>query len=245
MNENMEVLNVSSVKPIIDEIETQEIIDINEEEWHNDVVVNASSEKDENFDIFFDDLKEDVEGASTLISEILEKKKNIKDNEENIYKERENFNLEKIELEKRRLSECVKLQKMKLQEEEAQIKADIDVMNKELTLKEQSLKNEEQKLKSDKEQFDKYKEVEENKLLHDQEKLEVDRKQLERDKELNLQKLENYRKELEIDKEQFENYKKVEEEKLSLEQSNLNQRCERFKKIVEQFNKNFAKLPEE
>ena len=100
MNENMEVLNVSSVKPIIDEIETQEIIDINEEEWHNDVVVNASSEKDENFDIFFDDLKEDVEGASTLISEILEKKKNIKDNEENIYKERENFNLEKMEFEK-------------------------------------------------------------------------------------------------------------------------------------------------
>ena len=259
MNENMEVLNVSSVKPIIDEIETQEIVDINEEEWHNDAVISMSNdENEENFDIFFDNLSEDVEGASTLISEILEKKKSIKDNEENIYKERENFNLEKvefenykrsqienIELEKRRLAECVKLQKMKLQEEEAQIKADIDVMHKELTLEEESFKNEQQKLQKEKEQFDKYKEVEENKIMHEQQKLQTDREQLERDKEINRQKIENERKELEIEREQFDKYREVEEKRISLEQSNLNQRCERFKKIVEQFNKNFSKLPEE
>ena len=50
---------------------------------------------------------------------------------------------------------------------------------------------------------------------------------------------------MEAEKEQFEKYKEEEEKKLSLEKANLNQRCERFKKIVEQFNKNFAKLPEE
>ena len=133
MNENMELLSVSSIKPIIDGLEPQEITDIaselgEEEEWHNDAVVNVYSqgkdEKDadqESFDMFFDTLSTDVEGASTLISEILEKKRSIKDNEASINKERESFNqeklefekykssqLESVELEKRRLAECVK-----------------------------------------------------------------------------------------------------------------------------------------
>lgn len=262
MNENMEILNVSNVKPIIDTIEPQEIVDINEEEWNKDAVVNMTTmtqeKEEENYDLFFDNLSTDVEGASTLISEILEKKRSIKDNEENITKERETFNLEKqefekykntqienLDLEKRRFAECVKLQKIKFQEEEAQIKADADVMHKELTLKEQAVKIDQKKLQIDRDQFDKYREVEENKISHEKEKLEIDKQQLAKDKELSLQKLENERKELEAEKEQFEKFKEVEEKRISLEKANLNQRCERFKKIVQQFNKNFAKLPEE
>ena len=130
MNENIEVLNVSNVKPIMESIEPEEIIDIDEEEWHNDAVINMSTmnkeKEDENFDLFFDNLSTSVEGANTIISEIIEQKKTIKDNEESITKERANFNLEKmefekykkeqldnIEFEKRRLADCVKSEKLK------------------------------------------------------------------------------------------------------------------------------------
>ena len=48
MNENMEVLNVSNIKPIIDGLEPQEIEDIEESlEWHNDAVVNVYTEAKE------------------------------------------------------------------------------------------------------------------------------------------------------------------------------------------------------
>ena len=42
MNENIEVLNVSSIKPIIDGLEPQEVVDVNEEEWNKDAVINMS-----------------------------------------------------------------------------------------------------------------------------------------------------------------------------------------------------------
>ena len=54
MNENMEVLNVSNIKPIIDGLEPQEIEDIEESlEWHNDAVVNVYTEAKEMSDNSF------------------------------------------------------------------------------------------------------------------------------------------------------------------------------------------------
>lgn len=210
------------------------------------------------FDAYFDSLYDDVEGANNLISEIIEKKKSIKENEENINQIKESLAKDKIEfekfmesqkesleLERKQFEEYMKNQKNRLEEEEQEIKSDAEVKNRELQLKEDAMKIEREKLDADKEQFNKYKETEESKLSFEREKISNEQAQLEKDTLLSLQTIQNERKDLETEKEHFAQQKEAEEKKIAFEKENLAQSCAKFKQLVSQFNSSFAKLPED
>ena len=99
------VLNVAPTtldeKPVV----TEETISDTAEPMEKDDFVslenNGVEEQESNdFDAYFDSLYEDVEGANNLISEIIEKKKNIKENENSINQSKEELAKEKLDFEK-------------------------------------------------------------------------------------------------------------------------------------------------
>lgn len=211
-----------------------------------------------NFDVLFDSLYNDVNGANNFISDLIEQKKNVnsnkatlKEEEEKLLKEKEEFDKyiqiqkESIEKEKEQCKEFVRIQKNRIQNEEEKFNNDMDVARAERKLSEEALKNEEQKLNEAKEQFEKYKQIEEEKIKTDKEKLQTERQQFEKEKEIELEKIKNERKELQSQKDQFSRTKELEEKKLELESKNLSQSCARFKELVSQFNSGFQQLPED
>lgn len=211
-----------------------------------------------NFDVLFDSLYNDVNGANNFISDLIEQKKNVnlneaslKDENEKLLKEKEDFakymkaQKDAIEEEKRQCSEFVKTQKERIQNEEDQFNKDMATAKTERKLAEESLKIEQEKLKTEKEQFADYKKIEEQKLETQKEKLDTEKEQFEKEKSIELEKLENARKELETQKEQFAKTKELEEKKLELESQNLSQSCAKFKELVSQFNSGFQQLPED
>ncbi|MBE6159934.1 MAG: hypothetical protein E7157_02680 [Lactobacillales bacterium] len=211
-----------------------------------------------NFDVLFDSLYNDVNGANNFISNLIEQKKNVNSNEASLKEEEEKLLKEKaefakymeiqkesIEAEKAQCKEFVRTQKNRIQNEEEKFNNDMEAARAERKLAEKALKIEEQKLDEAKDQFEKYKEVEEAKLKSDREKLEAERQQFEKEKEIELEKIKNDKKELQSQKDQFARTKELEEKKLELESKNLSQSCARFKELVSQFNSGFQQLPED
>ena len=99
------VLNVAPTtldeKPVV----TEETISDTAEPMEKDDFVSLESngveeQESNDFDAYFDSLYEDVEGANNLISEIIEKKKNIKENENSINQSKEELAKEKLDFEK-------------------------------------------------------------------------------------------------------------------------------------------------
>lgn len=211
-----------------------------------------------NFDVLFDSLYNDVNGANNFISNLIEQKKNVNLNEatlneqaEKLVKEKEEFakymeaQKESIESEKQQCNEYIKNQKIRLQNEEEQFNSDMEAARAERKLAEESLKIEEQKLNDERQQFEKYKEIEEQKIRSERQKFETEKEQFEKEKEIDLEKIKSAQKELEVQKEQFAKTKELEEKKLELESKNLSQSCARFKELVSQFNSGFQQLPED
>ncbi|MCM1370631.1 MAG: hypothetical protein NC181_01895 [Clostridium sp.] len=251
--------NDDAVLNAVDSLEKSEPIVTNETVKDDFVTLESKDdeEKTSDFDAFFDSLYDDVEGANNLISQIIEKKKTIKEDENTINQTRENLEKERLEfqkfvdsqkesleLEKKQFEESMKLQKERLLEEEQEIKSDAEVKNRELNLKENAIKIEREKLDADKEQFGKYKETEESKLNLERERIANEEAQLEKDTALSLQTIENEKKDLETEKEHFNQQKEAEEKKIAFERESLAQSCAKFKQLVSQFNNNFSKLPE-
>lgn len=211
-----------------------------------------------NFDVLFDSLYNDVNGANNFISDLIEQKKNVNLNEatlkeqaEKLLRERDEFTKymeeqrEILKSEKEKCKEFVQTQKQRIQNEEAQFMDDMEAAKAERNLLEQSLKIEEQRLKDLSEQFEKEKEIEEQKINTEKQKLETEKEQFEKEKNIELEKIKNSKKELQVQKEQFIKTKELEEKKLELESKNLSQSCARFKELVSQFNSGFQQLPEE
>lgn len=275
--DNIDDFNTIS-NPIVDNKTTkEEVVEDKKEEFNPfelsslsdddmDKMIEEDSKKEElddsyvlsNFDVLFDSLYNDVNGANNFISNLIEQKKNVNLNEatlkeeaEKLLKEREEFakymqiQKESIETEKKQCKEFVKTQKIRLQNEEEKFNNDMEAAKAERKLAEESLKIEEQKLEHAKEQFEKEKEIEQEKLKTAKEKLEVEKQQFEKEKEIELEKIKSDRKELQSQKEQFAKTKELEEKKLELESKNLSQSCARFKELVSQFNSGFQQLPED
>lgn len=211
-----------------------------------------------NFDVLFDSLYNDVNGANNFISDLIEQKKNVNINEaslneqvQKLEKEKEEFEKfmkkekEGIELEKKQCKEFVRKEKNRIQNEETQFNADMEALKAEIKLSEESLKIEEEKLNDERQQFEKYKEIEEQKINTEKEKLEALKQQFEKEQEIEQEKLKNAQKELQAQKEQFAKTKDLEEKKLELESKNLSQSCARFKELVSQFNSGFQQLPDD
>ena len=211
-----------------------------------------------NFDVLFDSLYNDVNGANNFISDLIEQKKNVnlneaslKDDAAKLLKEKEEFEKymkvqkESIEEEKRQCQEYIKAQKERMQNEEDQFNKDMATAKTERKLAEETLKIEEQKLQTAKEQFEDYKKIEQQKLESQKQKLDSEKEQFEKEKAIELEKIKSDKKELETQKDQFAKTKELEEKKLELESKNLSQSCAKFKELVSQFNSGFQQLQED
>ena len=224
---------------------------------NEDDVAEFSSESTE-LDSFFDSIYNGVEDANDLISQINLKKQTLAETEKEIANLKEQIDREKaefskymdsqrkvLETERNQLKEKTQLQRLRLAEESAQVKNDVEVKNNELELREQKLRVEIEKLEMQKANFAKYKEVEEEKLKNSFEKLNIEKEQIEKERDLAIQTVENNRKEFEIEKEHFERIKQIEESKLKSERDNLNKNCERFKRLITGLSSNFNSMPNE
>ena len=99
------VLNVAPTtldeKPVVTEETISDTAEPIEKDDFVSLESNGTEEQESNdFDAYFDSLYEDVEGANNLISEIIEKKKNIKENENSINQSKEELAKEKLDFEK-------------------------------------------------------------------------------------------------------------------------------------------------
>ena len=209
-----------------------------------------------NFDVLFDSLYSDVEGANNFISDLIEQKKNVNVNEANLNelqlkldKERQEFakyieaQKQNIEIEKAQCNEYIKNQHVRLQNEEDQFNTECEATRSKLKLEEEKLAIANEKFETEKEQFAKSRQIEEEKLRKDIQKFETEKEQFQKEKEISLEKIKQGQKELQTQKEQFAKSKELEEKKLELESKNLSQSCARFKELVSQFNSGFQQLP--
>lgn len=211
-----------------------------------------------NFDALFDSLYNDVAGANSLITELIERKKSINNNEnllselkDKMEQERSEFSRyvdeqkKALQAEKDQINDYVKTQKARIQNEEEKFNADMDATRTEISLAKQSLEAEKERFSLEKEQFEKYKHLEEEKLKNEKIKLDQGREQFEKERAVSEESIKASQKELETQQEQFEKYKDLEEKKIELGNRNLSQSVARFKGLVSQFNSGFSQLPSE
>ncbi len=222
----------------------------------------ASDKKEEtgtsNFDALFDSLYNDVAGANSLITELIERKKTINNNEsllselkEKMEQEKNDFNKyvdeqkKSLQLEKTQIDDYVRTQRNRIQNEEEKFNADMDATRTEISLAKQSLDAEKERFTLEKEQFEKYRQLEEEKLKNERIKFDQGKEQFEKEKAVAEESIRTSQRELELQQSQFEKYKEIEEQKLELGNRNLSQSCARFKELVSQFNSGFSQLPSE
>ena len=74
------------------------------------------------------------------------------------------------------------------------------------------------------------------------EKIKQEKEQFERYKELEINRIKQSEEILNSEKEQFEKYKEVSNKKIELENKNLEQKYNKFKNIIDQFNSNFKPI---
>lgn len=248
---------IKDEEPVLSTLSNEEMDKMIEEEKDEDDSTNTKYGTSD-FDVLFDSLYNDVNGANNFISDLIEQKKtanlndaSLKEEQEKLEKEKKEFEkymqLQKdsIEDEKKQCEEFIKTQKLRILNEEEQFNRNMKAAEDERKLKEQELSNERQKFENEKQQFEDYKKVEEQKLESERQKLASDNKQFEKEKQIEYEKLENERKELQTKKDQFTKEKELEEKKLELESKNLSQSCAKFKELVTQFNSGFQQLPDD
>lgn len=194
------------------------------------------------FDALFDSLYSDVAGANNLITELIERKKTINNNEnllselkEKMEKERTDFNRyvdeqkKALETEKNQVDDYVRTQRIRIQSEEEKFNADVDATRKEIELARQSLETEEERFALEKEQFAKYKQLEEEKLKNEKIKLDLGREKFEKERTVSEESLK-------AAQEQFEKEKTVTEESIKAAQIELDtqrEQCAKYKELEE------------
>ena len=268
--EKTEILNIEDDSDSVEELFNQKSkeeatpIDLNLSKEEMDQMIAEDSKfndvdnnlENSNFDLLFDSLYNDVNGANNFISNLIEQKKSVNVNEATVNELQDKLEKEKaefakyveaqkqsIEAEKEQCNEYIKNQRIRLQNEEIQFNSDMEASHEERKLAEESIKIATEKLDDEKGQFEKYKEIEEQKIVSERQKIENEKEQFKNEKQIELEKIKNAKKELEAQKEQFAKTKELEEKKLELESKNLSQSCARFKELVSQFNSGFQQLP--
>jgi len=270
-----EVVNTEPVEEII----PQPTVEPVKEEKKEVSETNSSL----NFDSLFDNLYSDVAGAKNFMASLVDQKKTISINEAYLAEEKEKLDKAKAEfdrftenqkesiaLEKKRIEEYEKAQKIRLENEQAafneevvntrknleltastnrnemeKIEKEKDEFNKYKAAEEEAIKLANEKLEMEKAEFAKYKEIEETKIEAAKNKNQLDREAFEKEKANANERIRLANEELETSRQEFEKYKDVEKQKLELESKNLSQSCARFKELVSQFNSGFKVLPEE
>lgn len=201
----------------------------------DDSKINSSltSSTSVDLDSLFENLSNDVENVNKFISNLSEQKKANSQSEQVIIEERiklekakkefsDYMEIQKAEIENERMKSenSLNFQKQNLNKAEAEFKVSMDNTLFELELAKKEIEIQREKLKQEKEQFETYKNLEINRIHHSEEILKSE-------------------------KEQFEKYKEVNNRKIELENKNLEQKYNKFRDIINQFNSNFRPIIEE
>ena len=196
----------------------------------SDTVKTENTIKD--LDTIFDNLTNDVENFNKFISNVNKQKKVNNEEILELAEEREKIQRERIEFDnyikiqkedlrnkQEQFEELSKIQRANLSKAEEEFRINMDNSLKELELSLQEQKIQKDKFEEEKQQFEEYRNIEMNRIQHAEDVLQSERKQFEKYKEVNIKRIE-------------------------LENKNLEQKCDRFKNLISQFNLNFKPMLE-
>lgn len=199
--------------------------------YNNEEISKLGNSTD--LDSIFNNLTQDIKNFNKYIDDVNKKKKENTLEEKEILEEKIKLDKAKADFENyisiknqeyenkmKQADEYLNNQRQILLKTEEEFKSNMDNSLNELELEKKELEIQREKIKEEKEQFEVYKNLELNRLKHSQEILYSE-------------------------KNQFEKYKEVNNKKIELESKNLEQKCEKFKELIGQFNLKFSPMLEE
>jgi hypothetical protein len=198
-----------------------------------DTSMTQSLNSSNDLDSLFDNLTNDISSFNKYVDGVNKRKKENIVEEKELLEEKQRIEKSKLEFEEYvktrqeeydkkigQIDEYLNVQKQNLLKAESEFKESMDNSLNELDISKKELEIQREKFKQEKEQFETYKSLELNRIKHASEILESD-------------------------KNQFEKYKEVANKKIELENKNLEQKCEKFKQLITQFNSSFKPMIEE
>ena len=209
---------------------------------------NIGASNDVNLDLLFNNLSNDVQNVNKMISD-LNKQKQTNNNEldelnaerRKLHKMQEEFEtymrIQRADL-KQKVNQTeidVNNAKQALERARADFNSDMSKSLLELDVARKELDLEKEKFSESIKQFESYKQMEMDKIHHKEEILKTEREEFETTKK--------YEEEiLKANQAQFEKYKEVCNQKLEIENKKMEQKFEKFKGIVSQFNDKFKPM---
>lgn len=195
----------------------------------NDVPAQSSKSLND-LDSLFENLTNDINSFNRYVDDVNNQKKENTVEERELFEEKQKLQKSKYEFEEYvktkqaeydkkigQIDEYLSIQRQNLLKAEAEFKSNMDNSLKEIDISKKELEIEQEKFRQEKEQFESYKSIELERLKHSQEIFESD-------------------------KNQFEKYKEVANKKLELDNKNLEQKFDKFKELLNQFNSKFKPI---
>lgn len=204
---------------------------------YEDFLLNSNmtmdSDSKKNLDSLFDNLTKDITNFNKYIQDVNNQKKENIIEEKELIEEKQRIDKAKLDFEnyvrakneeyEKRMSqvdEYLEVQKQKILKSELDFKKNMDSILNELELTKKEIDIKKEQFEQEKEQFETYKNIELNRIRHSQEILDSE-------------------------KTQFEKYKEVTNKKIELENKNLEQKCDKLKDLISQFNSSFKPINKE
>jgi len=198
------------------------------------LVKNSSiSASSNNLDNLFDSLTSDIDNFNKYINDINRKQKENTLEQQELLGEKARLEKAKMDFENyikakndeynKRIEQAdsyLDIQKQNLLRSELEFKKNMEKSLNELELARQEYEIEIEKFEEEKEQFKKYKNLEAERIRNAEEALISDRNQ-------------------------FEKYKDITNKKIELESKSLEQKCDKFKQLISDFNSNFRPVIKE
>ena len=184
-------------------------------------------------DDLFNNLTSDIQNFNKYISDVNKQKQENSIEEKEILEEKQRIDKAKLDFEnyvktkneeyikkEKEIDEYLNLQKQNLLKAEEDFKINMDNSINELEIVKKEVELQKNRLEEEKSQFETFKNLEINRIKHAKEMLDSE-------------------------KTQFEKYKEVTIRKIDLENKNIEQKCDRFKELINQFNSNFKPMIKE
>lgn len=198
---------------------------------HEDFLLNNnefdSKLEQKNLDSLFDNLTEDIANVNKYISEVNKQNKTNEQAQRDLYDSRQKLEKAKLDFEEYSRSKEEELQKIKIQTDEY------------LVLQKEKIKKAEEEFRNSMSSSLSSLEIEKKTLEIEKEKLQQEKTQFEAYKDLEISRLNQAKEQFEGEKKQFEKYKEISVKKIELDTNTLEQKCLKFKELMNQFNSNF------
>ena len=196
----------------------------------NDKFDNVQPTSSSDLDSLFDNLTNDINSFNKYVDDINKRKKENNIEEKELLEEKQRIEKAKKEFEEyvksmndeynkkmAQIDDYLNTQKQNLVKSEVEFKTNMDNSLNELELAKKEFEMQREKFNEQREQFETYKNLELDRINHSKEIFESD-------------------------KNQFEKYKEIETKKIELENKNLEQKCDKFKELIGQFNSKFKPI---